>query len=136
MKKNADQHCRAIDYVVGDAVLLNTRYLRFKNRPKKLQQQFVGPFHIKKKINSLRIRPACILVSTCSISQFSVEALAGVKVELPSRHARSRLGSLIGASIPGGEDTQVEEGFRRPLSGKGSSGDMDGLSFGGNAVDQ
>ena len=37
MKKNADQHHRAVDYAAGDAVLLNTRYLRFKNRPRKLQ---------------------------------------------------------------------------------------------------
>ena len=37
MKKNADQHRRAVDYAAGDAVLLNTRYLRFKNRPRKLQ---------------------------------------------------------------------------------------------------
>ena len=40
MKKNAD-HRKAIDYAVGNAVLLNTRYLRFKNRPKKLQRRFV-----------------------------------------------------------------------------------------------
>ena len=37
MKKNADQHRRAVDYVAGNAVLLNTRYLRLKNRPRKLQ---------------------------------------------------------------------------------------------------
>ena len=38
MKKNADQHRRAVDYAAGDAVLLNTRYLKFKNRPRKLQR--------------------------------------------------------------------------------------------------
>ena len=53
MKKHADQHCRAVDYANGDAVLLNTRYLRFKNRPRKLQRRFVGPFPIKKKISSV-----------------------------------------------------------------------------------
>ena len=36
MKKNADQHCKVVDYTVGDAVLPNTRYLKFKNRSKKL----------------------------------------------------------------------------------------------------
>ena len=53
MKKNADQHRRAVDYTVGDAVLLNTRYLRFKKRPRKLQRRFVGPFEIKRKISSV-----------------------------------------------------------------------------------
>ena len=53
MKKNADQHRRAVDYAAGDAVLLNTRYLRFKNRPRKLQRRFVGPFQIKRKISSV-----------------------------------------------------------------------------------
>ena len=53
MKKNADQHCRAIDYAVGDVVLLNTEYLRFKNRPKKLQKRFMGPFQIKRKISKV-----------------------------------------------------------------------------------
>ena len=38
MKKNADQHRRVVDYAAGDVVLLNTRYLRFKNRPRKLQR--------------------------------------------------------------------------------------------------
>ena len=53
IKRNADQHCRAVDYAAGDAILLNTRYLRFKNRPRKLQRQFVGPFQIKKRISSV-----------------------------------------------------------------------------------
>ena len=53
MKKNADQRRRAIDYAAGNTVLLNTRYLRFKNRPRKLQRQFAGPFQIKKKISSV-----------------------------------------------------------------------------------
>ena len=53
MKKNADQHRRTVDYAADDAVLLNTRYLRFKNRPRKLQRRFVGPFQIKRKISSV-----------------------------------------------------------------------------------
>ena len=43
MKKNADQHRKTVGYAVGDAMLLNTRYLRFKSRPKKLQRRFMGP---------------------------------------------------------------------------------------------
>ena len=88
------------------------------------------------QFSSLRIGPTCILVSTSSFPQFSLEALVGVRVELPGRHTCSRLGSLTGASILGGEDTQVEKGFRRPSWGKRSAGDMDGLSFGGSAMDQ
>ena len=34
-------------------MLLNTRYLRFKNRPKKLQRRFMGPFQIKSKISGV-----------------------------------------------------------------------------------
>ena len=50
MKHAADQHRRAVDYQEGDQVLLSTRYLRFKNRPRKLQRRFVGPFPIIQKI--------------------------------------------------------------------------------------
>ena len=53
MKKNADQHCRAIDYAMGNAMPLYTRYLRFKNWPKKLQRRFVGAFQIKRKISGV-----------------------------------------------------------------------------------
>ena len=50
MKQVADQHRRAIDYAEGDQVLLNTRYLRFRNCPRKLRRCFVGPFIIEQKI--------------------------------------------------------------------------------------
>ena len=50
MKQVADQHRRAVDYTEGDQVLLNTRYLRFRNCPRKLQRRFVGPFPIEQKI--------------------------------------------------------------------------------------
>ena len=53
MKKNANQHCRVVGYIVGNVVLLNTKYLRFKKRPKKLQRRFVGPFQIKRKISGV-----------------------------------------------------------------------------------
>ena len=51
MKHAADQHRRAVDYIEGDQVLLKTKYLRFKNRPRKLQRRFVGPFPIIQKIS-------------------------------------------------------------------------------------
>ena len=53
MKKDVDQHHRAVNYVASNAMLLNTRYLRFRNHPRKLQRQFVGPFQIKKRISSI-----------------------------------------------------------------------------------
>ena len=34
----------------GDQVLLSTRYLQFKKRPRRLQRRFVGPFPIIQKI--------------------------------------------------------------------------------------
>ena len=51
MQRNADQHRRAADYTVGDEVLLSTRYLRLRNRPRKLQRRFVGPFRIIRRIS-------------------------------------------------------------------------------------
>ena len=50
MKQVADQHRRAVDYTEGDQVLLNTRYLRVRNYPRKLQRRFLGPFPIEQKI--------------------------------------------------------------------------------------
>ena len=38
MKHATDQHRRAVDYIEGDQVLLNTKYLRFNNHPRKLQR--------------------------------------------------------------------------------------------------
>ena len=53
MKQMVDQHRRAVDYAEGDQVLLNTRYLRFRNCPRKLRRRFVGPFTIKQKIGNV-----------------------------------------------------------------------------------
>ena len=50
MKHAADQRRRTVDYKEGDQVLLSTRYLRFKNCPRKLQRRFVGPFPILQRI--------------------------------------------------------------------------------------
>ena len=50
MKHAADQRRKTVDYKEGDQVLLSTRYLRFKNCPRKLQRRFVGPFPILQRI--------------------------------------------------------------------------------------
>ena len=49
--KQEDQHQRTVEFVVGQQILLNTRYIRFRNCPPKLQRHFVGPFQIKRKIS-------------------------------------------------------------------------------------
>ena len=46
MKQVADQHRRAVDYAEGNQMLLNTRYLQFRNSPRKLWRRFLGPFTI------------------------------------------------------------------------------------------
>ena len=51
MIKQEDQHRRTVEFTVGQQVLLNTRYIRFRNCPRKLQRRFVGPFQIKRKIS-------------------------------------------------------------------------------------
>ena len=50
MKQVVDQHRRAIYYVEGDQVLLNTRYLQFRKCPRKPRKRFVGPFTIEQNI--------------------------------------------------------------------------------------
>ena len=76
------------------------------------------------RFSSLRIGLACILVSTSSISQLTLEALAEVRMELPGQHACSGLGSLTRASISGGENTEVAESSRRPWE-KRDNGNME-----------
>ena len=51
MIQQEKMHRREIQFDVGDQVLLSTRYIRFRNGPQKLQQRFVGPFAIVKKIS-------------------------------------------------------------------------------------
>ena len=53
MKQMADQHRRAVKYAKGDQILLNTRYLHFRNCPKKLRRRFIGPFTIEQKIGKV-----------------------------------------------------------------------------------
>ena len=85
--------------------------------------------------SSLRIGPPYIVVSPSSIPQLTLEALAGVRMELPGRHTCSQSGSLTRANIPGGEDTEVAESPRRPSWREGSIGNMDWLSIGGGTMD-
>ena len=52
-KKYFDRRRRAVQYKVGDQVLLSTTNLRMRNLPAKLQRRFVGPFAIVDKISHL-----------------------------------------------------------------------------------
>ena len=51
-----NQKHRAVEYQVGDLILLSTKNLKFKNVPAKLQKRFVGPFEITEKIGSQAYR--------------------------------------------------------------------------------
>ena len=51
MIRQEDPHRRAMEYQVGDQVLLSTKHIRFRNCPQKLQRRFVGPFPIIRKIS-------------------------------------------------------------------------------------
>ena len=111
MKKTTDQLCRAVDYAIGNLVLLKTRYLRFKNRPKKLQRRFVGPISDQEEdqFSSIRTRTAIVLVSTSRVPQLALEALAGIRMELPRWWPCTGPQSLARTSLPSGENPEVEE---------------------------
>ena len=49
-------HHRAVEYNVGDLVLLSSRNLSFRNIPEKLQKKFVGPFEVTEKIGAQAYR--------------------------------------------------------------------------------
>ena len=51
-----NQRHRAVEYAVGDLILLSTKNLKFKNVPVKLQKRFVGPFEITEKIGTQAYR--------------------------------------------------------------------------------
>ena len=51
-----NQRHRAVEYQVGDLLLLSSRNLNFKNVPAKLQKKFVGPFEVTEKIGSQAYR--------------------------------------------------------------------------------
>ena len=48
-KRQADRHCRDVEYAMGQKVLLSTKNLRLK-LPRKLQDQYVGPFEVLKRV--------------------------------------------------------------------------------------
>ena len=48
-KRQVDRHHRDVDYTVGQKVLLNTGNLRSK-LPRKLQDWYVGPFEVLKRV--------------------------------------------------------------------------------------
>ena len=50
-KKYADAHRGDVQYQEGQQVLLNTRNLRLKG-PRKLQDRFVGPFSVKRRVGN------------------------------------------------------------------------------------
>ena len=51
MRHVADQHRKMGEFNVGDLVLLNTRHIKFKQTPHKLQRRYIGPFQILQKIS-------------------------------------------------------------------------------------
>ena len=55
-QKYYNMHHRAVEYRVGDLVLLSSKNLSFKNIPAKLQKKFVGPFEVIEKIGSQAYR--------------------------------------------------------------------------------
>ena len=56
MMHQTDSQCRAMEYQEGDQVLLNTRHIRFRHCPEKLQKRYVGPFKVIQKINRAAYR--------------------------------------------------------------------------------
>ena len=51
MVQQEEKHRRTLEFQTGDFVLLNTRHIRFRDCPKKLQRRFVGPFEVIRKIS-------------------------------------------------------------------------------------
>ena len=56
-RKYADQRRRAVEFSVGDQVLLSTANLNIPSMPvRKLRRRFIGPFTICKKVNDVAMR--------------------------------------------------------------------------------
>ena len=83
------------------------------------------PDQEENQFSSIRVGAACIMVSTSSIPQLTLEALAGVRMELPGRHSCGRLRSLSRTSLPGGADFEVAESPRWPSWRERGVGNMD-----------
>ena len=64
-KVQVDQVGRSLDIYIDDQVLLSTRHLQWKDKPRKLNPIFVGPFRVSQEIgrNAMKLDlPASILV--------------------------------------------------------------------------
>ena len=75
------------------------------------------------------------MVSSSSVPQLALEALAGVRMELPGRHSCSGPRSLSRTSLPGGTDFEVAEGTRWPSWRERGNGNMDRVPVGRGTVD-
>ena len=53
MRQAADQHRKMGEFNVGDLVLLNTRHIKFRQTPHKLQRGYIGPFQILQKTSKV-----------------------------------------------------------------------------------
>ena len=53
MRQAADKHRKMGEFDVGDLVLLNTRHIKFRQTPHKLQRRYIGPFQILQKISTV-----------------------------------------------------------------------------------
>ena len=53
MRQAADQHRKMGEFNLGDLVLLNTRHIKFRQTPHKLQRRYSGPFQILQKISKV-----------------------------------------------------------------------------------
>ena len=80
--------------------------------------------------SSLRVGIACIMVSAFCVPQLTLEALVGVRMELPGRHSYRRLRSLPRTSLPDGVDFEVAESPRWPSWREKGIGDMDWIPVG------
>jgi len=75
-KKYADEHRRALSFVVGDRVLLATANLKLmgeSKRARKFTERYIGPFRVKKVVNAnayeLELPPGMKIHPTINISQ-------------------------------------------------------------------
>lgn len=95
-KSYADEHRREVQFAVGDRVLLSTEHLALKDkqRSRKLDHQFIGPFEVRRCVSavayelalppSMKIHPV-FHVSKLRAYRSGSEAFPGRASEPPSR---------------------------------------------------
>ena len=85
MKHAADQHRQAVDYQEGDQVLLSTRYLQLKNRPRKLQKmvRWAVSYSSEDWQSSLQVIAAGELVNASGVPHIIAAAMERISMELP-----------------------------------------------------